>query len=372
MSANFESQIQELLQQASKVGPGPAQIALVDEAVHLADAHQRDDLGFRTRKELMRVATLCGQPEKAMVAFSWCLGMCDREPQRFKEENVLWEYKWVMGNVSEFPQITWAQIDQMAEDMTRRYQRCGRGLRAVHKLRCLIAVDMGRSEEARHYQRLWRAAPVERGNDCSACERHHQVTYLLFVGKDERALQLAAPLVQGKLRCNEIPHTTLPRLLLPLLRQGRIEQAMQAHTTGYRLIAENPEFLPSVARHLRFLVLTLNLPRAVQVFEKHLPWAVETLVPFRCFGFYLAAKFLLEMLRETRHDTIAARLPNTLPVAHEERSYKIEELAVFFDAQCRDLAARFDARNGNDYFMRQLDEPQQWKQLITPYPLPRA
>jgi hypothetical protein len=198
------------------------------------------------------------------------------------------------------------------------------------------------------------------------------VTYLLFAGKEERGLELAAPIVKGTLRCSEIPHTTLPRLLLPLMHLGQVEQAMAMHLTGYRLVADNPEFLPSVARHMRFLVLTLNLPRAVQLFEKHLPWHVETLVPIRQFSFALVSKFLLEMLRETRHETIAVRLPKTLPVAHEDKAYTVADLEAYFDGQCHELAARFDARNGNDHFTQRLDEPRQWKQLITPCPLGRT
>ena len=156
MSTDFESEVDELLRQSYRQGAGPAKIALVEGAVRLADAHQRTDLGFATRKELIRAATLCGSPEKAMVAFTWCLGWCDREPERFSEDDILWQYKWIMGNVSEFPQVTREQIDGMAEDMTLRYQRCGRGMRAVHKLRCLIAMDMERHDDARTFQRLWR------------------------------------------------------------------------------------------------------------------------------------------------------------------------------------------------------------------------
>jgi hypothetical protein len=371
MSTDFESEVDELLRQSYRQGAGPAKIALVEGAVRLADAHQRTDLGFATRKELIRAATLCGSPEKAMVAFTWCLGWCDREPERFSEDDILWQYKWIMGNVSEFPQVTREQIDGMAEDMTQRYQRCGRGMRAVHKLRCLIAMDMERHDDARTFQRLWRAAPVERGNDCNACERHHQVSYLLFAGRDERALELAAPIVAGRLRCSEIPHTTLPRLLLPLMSLGRVEEAMNHHLAGYRMVSDNPEFLTSAARHLRFLVLTLNLPRAVQLFEKHLPWAVETLAPLRRFSFYVAVKLLLEVLSETRHETIAVRLPKCVPVSSEERSIRVADLAAYFNDECRVLAERFDARNGNDEFTRRLDHTTEWKKLIIPHPLPR-
>jgi hypothetical protein len=372
MSDNIDEHLEELLDQAHALADGPAKLAVLEEAVRIADARQLLDLGFRLRKDLIRTATFTGAKEKALVAFSWRLAQCDRHPDQFPEEDLLWEYKWVVDSVTDYPQISRQQIGDMLADMDRRYERNGRGRRAVYKLRCQTAKAMGLVEEARQAQRLWRAAPVGRGNDCPACERNHQVEYLLFVGKEERALELAEPILRGRLRCAEIPHETYPAMLLPLVRLGRLDEAVQYHLQGYRLVADNAEFLWPAARHLRFLAVTLNLDRAVHLFEKHLPWAVETLALSRRFEFYQSARLLLDLLRETRHDTLAVHLPRALPVAHAERSYRVADLAAFFDEQCRELAERFNARNGNDHFTRRLNEPAEWKQLVTPHPLPRT
>jgi hypothetical protein len=367
-----DNDLEELIDRARAMPDGPAKLALLEEAIRRADAQQLTRVSFALRKDLLRTATFTGAKEKAIVAFTWRLAQCDRHPEEFPEEDVLWEYKWIIDSTTDFPQISRQQIDDMLADMERRYDRTGRGKRAVYKLRCNTARAMGLVEEAREAQRLWREAPIGRGNDCTACERNGQVEYLLFAGKEERALELAEPILQGQMKCAEVPHETYGAVLMPLLRQGRLDEATQYHVLGYRLVSTNAEFLHPVARHLRFVTLTLNLNRAVQLFERHLPWAFDTLNPLRQFEFFQSVRLLLDVLRETRHETVAAQLPAAVSVASGERSHKVADLAVFFDAQCRDLAGRFDARNGNNFFTRRLDEPAQWKQLITPHPLPKS
>jgi hypothetical protein len=372
MSDAPNDRLDELLDKVDGMADSPAKLALLEEAVRLADSRQLLELGFALRKDLIKAATFSGAKEKALVAFSWRLAQCDRHPDKFSEEDLLWEYKWIVDSATDYPQIARQQITDMLADMDRRYERNGRGRRAVHKLRCQTAKAMGLVEEAREAQRLWRDAPIGRGNDCTACERNHQVEYLLFVGKEERALELAGPILQGRMCCAEIPHETYPTVLLPLVRLGRLDEAVQYHLQGYRMIAGNAEFLMPAARHLRFLAVTLNLDRAALLFEKHLPWAVETLALSRRFEFYQSARFLLDLLRETHHDTLAVQVPKELPIAHAERSYRVADLVAFFDEQCVEMADRFNARNGNAYFTRRLDEPLEWKKLVTPHPLPRG
>src|SRR5581483_5827870 len=110
-------------------------------------------------------AFFSGDEGKAFVAFSWCLAWCDRDPQRFPEDDVLWEYKWVLANSIDYPQITLAQIEAMFDDFRRRYERCGRGLRAVYKLWLMHAEDRGDRAAARRWHRLWERTPPGRGND---------------------------------------------------------------------------------------------------------------------------------------------------------------------------------------------------------------
>src|SRR5262249_52735357 len=143
---------------------------------------------------------------------------------------------------------------------------------------------------------------------------------------DEQAVTESAPILQGKLSCAEIPHSTFARLLVPLLRLGRAEEAMKLHRRGYRLGSTNPAFLPRAAEHLTFLVLTGNLAKAASLFARHFPWSLETAAPARRFEFHLAAHLLVQQLRDSGRQRITLRLPASFPIYRQSGVYDISAL----------------------------------------------
>ena len=122
---------------------------LAEEAVRLADAHNDLKQGFQTRRQLTEAAVFAGRPDVMLVAFSWRLAQCDRDPAQFKERELLWEYKWVVDNLPDFPQVTRGQIEAALADMERRYRRCGSTMHGYYQKRRAVLMDMGDLEGAR-------------------------------------------------------------------------------------------------------------------------------------------------------------------------------------------------------------------------------
>jgi hypothetical protein len=345
--------IEALLDEAHGLPPGPSQIALLEEAARLADTHGFDEQGFEIREELIHSCTFSGYPEKSLVAFAWCLACCDRDPERYGVEDILWKYKWVAGSLSGFPQISREQIESMIADMKRRYQEAGAGLRPVYRLQCDLALDMGDFGAAREHQRRWESAPRDWLTDCVACEVDAAVYYHLLMGDAARAVAEAGPILAGRFCCTEVPHHTLARLLIPLLRLGRLEEAAECHRRGYRLIAGRREFVTHVANHLTYLALTDKYSRAVALLEKHLPLAMGMNHLSRQFVFYLAAALLLGRLVEKGKTRLPLRLPPQFR-ADDEGNHDVAALLEWIQGDLDDLANRFDRRNGNDYHKRQI------------------
>jgi hypothetical protein len=370
MSGDYSVRVEELLDEASMLEDGPARLMLLEEAVRLADSAGDAELGFDVRQELIHAATFGGYPEKSLVAFTWCLAQRDRDHGGQLGHGMLWKYKWIGNALPEFPQIPLGQIHGVLDDMSRRYEQAGMSLRAVHKLRCGLAMGMGDREAARAHHRAWREAAVDSVSDCPACERNHRVKYLCFLGREAEGMTYAAPILQGRLRCAEIPHATFARVLVPLVRLGRVEEAMAYHRQGLRLVTSNRSFVREVALHLTFLALTDNLAHAVRLLEKHLGWALEKEGHARRFDFFLAVRFLLERLEAAGKAAVRLRLPAALPLRSPGGEYAVGELAAWFDADLQALAARFDARNGTDWFARRLAENRALKVLVVPFPVP--
>src|SRR5262249_53534932 len=151
---------------------------------------------------------------------------CDRDPERFHEFGLLWNYKWVINSLSDFPQITMRQILDAFADMEKRYTRAGLGLRPLWQQKTDLAMNVGDRPTAQENYCRWSRSRRGIGSDCPACERSFQVRYLLDAGRPRQALKTAEPLLLERMRCAEVPHSTYARVLLPLVRTGEVERAM--------------------------------------------------------------------------------------------------------------------------------------------------
>ncbi len=342
MATIDRSTIEELMQRGESLDLGPTRVAVFEEAVRLADMLADVPLGYQARTRLIDAAQFSGAPEKSMVAFSWCLAQFDRDPTAFDERTILWEYKWVIGSLASFPQISREKIEQALADFTRRVERAGFGMRPILKLRYRAALDMGDLDEANKAYARWVKSPRGMLSDCSACDLDDEVEYLAGSGRDEEAFERARPILNGSMRCRVVPHVTLAKLLLPLVRLGRLAEAAAIHLKGYRLISRNRDHIVQTGKHIQFLALTDNLAKGVKLFESHLPWALETNDPSDRFGFVLRTKILFDRLRASGKDTIRLRLPQAFPRFEESGQYATADLASWLESDAVDLARRFD------------------------------
>jgi hypothetical protein len=60
MTVDYQVQVEELMDQAAGLPNGPSKLALLEEAVRLADVHQDTALADEARDDLIRTATFCG------------------------------------------------------------------------------------------------------------------------------------------------------------------------------------------------------------------------------------------------------------------------------------------------------------------------
>ncbi|MBL4844665.1 MAG: hypothetical protein JKY65_03995, partial [Planctomycetes bacterium] len=241
---------EELLERAELLEHGPEQVALIEEAIKLADLRQDEGLGFDARVALIEAGTFAGYPERVLVAFSWCLARCDKDAERYDERSLLWQYKWVALHLPNFPQVPRARIEGVFSDMEDRYRRSGRNLRPVHKLRWIMHRDMGEREEALKAWRAGRRLQRDRGSDCAACERNDEVRYLLYMDKPKQALATALPLLTRLESCATVPEVTYGTVLTPLLRLGRPEEADRWHRLGVERIRRQLTYVGSLGDHL--------------------------------------------------------------------------------------------------------------------------
>lgn len=359
--------VRQIIKRARYLEHGDERVMLMEEAVRVADRKGDEIEQLDARGELIESATFGAAPEKALVAFSWCLAKYEEIANSYTRWTIMWKYKWIMNTIYCFPQISREKIEEMHRDMESRYLRAGYSLRPVHESRMHTAMSWGDREEAEKQFQAWQDAPRDQVSNCQACETNGQATYFFYFERDEQGLHKAAPLLRGTLRCSTIPQHTYALVLMPLFRLGRVEEAMQYHRKGYRLIAHNKDYLNSATEHLEFLIVTDNLERALSLFEDHLSWALNVSNQEARFRFYKAALLLLDLLRERGKERLWLRLPPAFPLWRASREYEVSELVRWFEGAVQSLAKKFNERNGNDYFTCLIGETMRLKEIIKPH-----
>jgi hypothetical protein len=359
-----ESKVKELLNRSLDLPEGDERIMMLEEAVRLADTTGDIKLQYEAREDYLEAAYFGGVPEKALVAYVWCLAQYDRAPEMFWEWKILWRYKWMVNVICDFPQISREQIYQMLDDMERRFRESGRGLRAVYKYRYRTEKFFGNREEAIRLYHVAERSGRDDLSDCNACEIDEKVTFNLYMGNDALALRIAEPLLLGREKCRTVPQRTYAKLLVPLLRLGRREDAWDYYLRGYTMVSNDRALLDYLSEHLIFLSLYGEFDSAARILEKHYQWTEQNTNPFERFTFYRAAWVFLEQALDAGEDVLELRLPRSFPLYNPSGYfYNTVELKDWFSKRALELAARFDARNGTSHFIKILLDIKAIKEL---------
>jgi tetratricopeptide (TPR) repeat protein len=352
-----DQELVQILAQARKMPEGDARIALLEDLVRHADASGNPRLPFDARSELTSAYQHGGETAKAFVTFSWCLAAYDRDPGGFNEHDdwlLRWQYKWTVAALKRFPEVPLDRSHRALEDMERRYLAGGHSLHAVYTLRCEIADHVGDLEQAEEWHRKWTTAPRDENSDCVACDPTNKVYHLVLRGRDEEAVAVADPVLDGRITCTVQPQSIQAALLLPYLRTGRLDEAREAHRKSYRAIRGNRDYLDDLGRHLYFCAVTGNEPHGLELLERHLDWLDRPADPMALLETAGSAALLLRRLRETGHGGQRIRRPGfgDRPASEPDMSELDDELRAVADG----LARRFDERNGTDFQSRLLAE----------------
>jgi hypothetical protein len=367
---DIEAQIQELLDQASYLGPSYARLALYEEAVRLSDLTNDVKRQFRLRKTLIDAAVVCSRHDLALVVFSWCWAKSQALPEQFPPVDLLWEYKWIIGVCWKFPNVSNDEIERHFQAMEQAYREHGSTLNMIYNVRMNGEMYCGHMDRATEYYEQFLASERDRWSDCQACERNTLIEYFSLLGDDQSAVDTAKDLLNGRYSCRSVPESTYANLLLPLLRLRQPERALEMHLKGYAKIKRRPGYAAHAALHLQFLALTGNWSEGWKIFKKYLAEGWNMTVPWPRYEFLRDAMFFLNNYPPRSGRPPSMRVPAEMKLGEANQLVPLPQIAETFTAQARVLAEQFDRRNGNRTQQDLLDkQPELW-QLAVDLPLP--
>lgn len=341
-----EPELWSMLREADGMSHGEAQQAIMEDVVRHADAGGFHRLAFTARRALASAYSVDRQWHKAFPLFSRCLSEYDQRPWQFGPEEEWSLREWytnIAQSMSEFPEISLDQIYAAFTDMERRFATGGHSLRPVHAARRWVAQLAGDwAEEERCYQ-AWIAAGGPRPE--SVWDFEAEVERLVLRGDAAslaRARELAAPVLAGQRTFDEPSAPIQCLMMLPLVRAGAGEEAALAYRRSNRSMERGVYRYEYSGMHIEFCALTGNDAEGLHQLQRRLRGFSTLNRPNGKMEFAASAAVLLRLLvADGRGDEVVKRGYGT------DTTATIAELHTELDGIARDLAAKFDARNGS-------------------------
>jgi hypothetical protein len=334
---------------------GTERLNAIAEAIREADEAGAHNWRFHFRFENIRESVFHDDAFKAILCFPELLKIYDDHPELEDEyaDDMLLAFKWILENMLDFHQVSRDQIERNFAEYKRRCEYYGVSPRVYHMKYCryLLAVDQ---EKARQEFEAFQAQKRDGYSDCQACETNFAMRVALEFGEEEKALELAKPILKGELRCGEIPHYTYCHLTEHYLYSGNIDEASYYGELCERYTQGDPEYLDATGVLLALYGAT-DPSHGWNLFKQCLPTFAECKNPEMRLRFADGAFRLLQTLcelNEQEGDDGMSQAPvlRVLPLKVTRNGVKLAEVRDYFYQISREIARQLDRRNGSAYF----------------------
>jgi hypothetical protein len=352
--ADYIDTIRTLLAEADWLPMSPGRMALLEEAVRLADLHQDMDWGIETRRALMIVARNLIRGDSLTAAFVWCLAQYDRDPQRFGGRNLLIEYHWVIGQLANLADVSRSKLDEMLAEFGRRLELSGFTRRHVYFTQQQIARDLGDRALAHEATKALHQIPADGLSFGPMWELAEEVESELFVGRQEKAIHLAKPFLDDRCHDRMKSDEVCAYLLIPLWQRGEAERTRALQKRCRRSYRPQHLYYWWFGEMMKFSALANDLAQVVRSYGECQRAQHRLTDPLSRLHFALDAVVALDRLAAEGKHELTLRLPEVVPVPRTSGRYAVVELRDWLAREADQLADLFDARNGTSHFREQV------------------
>lgn len=359
---------EELKKVYENVEHGRARTAAIRSAIETADREKDVTYQIFFRMELCKESCFYGDMMDMMVMFPELMAMVEQNPDagltffdslvyNDNMDHMLWIYKWILEGCSNFYQIPMEDCLKFFEDYKARSQAYGYNLRPyyLYKYYFYERIDKAAAEEAFYeFEKL----PRDENSDCEACERNVTIDFYLKKGELQKAARLSRDIEHFKLTCGDRMDAWL-RLKKHYMRYHMHRKEFHEAAEYCRIMERNINAKVEYQRWDDFLYCYAyeDIGKALKIYKEHWKEWEEERNPSDLFDSSRNVCRFLRKLKEDRADgTIKLSLDGSFPLYQESGQYEIDALYRYYYDRARDIAGKFDARNGTDSYSRELVE----------------
>ncbi len=350
---NAEKYIREF----EKAQGASEEIRSLKKAIAAAGAEKEAEWQFIFMQKCIKKSVFESDAIDALIIFPQMVELFDNNPEIQDEHmhDLMWSYKYILENLSDFHNITLDQGEKLFNDFKNRCQTYGYSQRALKYLREKMSVNTGNFLSADKYGSFI-DEPVDDLKDCEACECSFNVISSLAVGDKQKALKISRPITDGDLYCQEVPQLTYNAFIEYALINGDYPQAICYARKLYPMISGNVDMLNAVGT-LLCLYSQTSLYNGIRIFRRELRSFISCKNPMLRFSFANGAYRIFKKYTESSDEKfkkINIRLAADFELYNSNNEYTTEELRAYFYNIASDLAEKFDNRNKNTFISDKL------------------
>lgn len=334
----MSASVQRELQRVRAMPYGTARTAAAETLARRIEAQGPRESLAAVLLDLVEAYSFADDGAKSFVVFARLLRLWDDSPELFDaadERNLFWEFKWIAGDLPDFPQITRAQAESFLADMTRRFELAGHGLSSVRMCQFRWAWHTG-MPGADELRLRWVTGLRDDFEDCRACTIGQQVDFLTETGRYAEAVELGRTQDSS---CNLEPTRTHYALALSALLAGDPELALTSH--GRAAASDDggdTGFAPARGQGFEMLARGGRIEQALRILRnEHRALLRRSSTPLFRLRFLIGVLAGLSAVQDRRD----------LATGIEEDGLRtVGELHAWVRDEAEALAAPLDARNG--------------------------
>ncbi|MBR1527672.1 MAG: hypothetical protein IJ642_00045 [Oscillospiraceae bacterium] len=346
---------QQRIHEINQMEHGTARLETISQAIKEADDENQHYWRLYFRYQYMTESTMHGDNFKGLLCFPEYLKIFDEHPELEDDmyQDMMWAFKWVIGNLDDYYQISLDEVNHYFEEFKKRSQKYGFSLRTYY----MKQVDFWlhtRPDSADVAYANFNHYPRSLNSDCEACELNFKMKVLLSKNDEKQALEVIRPVLEHQKSCAEIPHVTYARLAKYYFMQKNFEEARYYADLCEKLISGKQEFLRETGWLLE-IYSRMDSNRGWKLFKYSLAFFMECLNPAMRMEFARGAWRMMQSI-SAEMESVRSPLLGVLPVAPSGDGWNVQELADFFYETAHDISQKLDQRNQNAYYQELLNQ----------------
>ena len=337
---------------------GRTRSRLTAEAVAMADMAGDDQLAIDARLALAEARYRSNEEWRALGPFIWLLSRLDKRPDLFDSGRLRrmgWSYERAVPVAADNPAVSTGQLRELETGLKKFARFMGGSMHAVHGSLLHAAIMLGLEEEAAAEFDAWRSTTAHDGAEPGERDTVRAIEWASIHQDWEAAVAAAEPVLSRGSEGfdgEEQPGLVHGEALLPLLASGRSQTAWEAHVHAYRALRSDPRVIGRLGKHLEYLALSGRAARGLRLMRGYVGRADEA-QSARALMDLLAGAVLV--LRESENDgrgeePLDAGIPSAstwCPGPDIGPGMPLRTARELMEDWVRQIAARYDARNGN-------------------------